>query len=89
MTSGMPVLGHDDMEPLPWPIIVPHAIQAQINHNQSLKRLAERGGLSPCEMLAVLEDRPWQKMDTAEAIGKIGSIIRDNTERLRKEITGD
>jgi len=43
---------------------------AERNHYQSLKRLAERGGLSWCEAAAVVEFRPWFKMDdeAAEAI---------------------
>ena len=42
---------------LSWSIIGPHERQAQINHDQTLQRLAERGGLSPAEALAVLENR--------------------------------
>lgn len=49
---------------LPWEMIAPHEQQAQRNHGgQTLKRLAERGGLSNSEALAVLEDRPWKGMD--------------------------
>lgn len=55
-----PILG----EPLsiPWVAIAPHAAQAQRNHSQTLERLAERGGLSACEAVAVIEDRPWHRM---------------------------
>ncbi len=42
---------------IPWEVIEPHERQAYINHGQSLKRLASRGGLSYREMLAVLRDR--------------------------------
>lgn len=44
---------------VPWAFIAPHARQARANHGQTLERLAERGGLSFCEMLAVVEDRNW------------------------------
>lgn len=47
---------------VPWEKLEPHEAQAQRNHSQSLKRLAERGGLSACEAIAVLEDRPWHRM---------------------------
>lgn len=47
---------------LPWEMITPHAAQAKKNHGQTLERLAERGGLSACEALAVLDDRAWFKM---------------------------
>lgn len=48
---------------IPWRLIEPHGRQALANHSQTLERLAERGGLGPCEALAVLEDRPWRLMD--------------------------
>jgi len=43
---------------IPWDIVTPHEAQAKLNHSQSLETLASRGGLSPEELLAVLEDRP-------------------------------
>lgn len=53
---------------IPWAMIAPHEAQALKNHGgQSLARLAERGGLAPCEALAVLEDRRWYSMDFAVA----------------------
>jgi hypothetical protein len=47
---------------LPWEMILPHDKQARRNHDQTLQRLAERGGLSACEALAVLEDRSWHEL---------------------------
>jgi hypothetical protein len=47
---------------LPWDMIAPHAERAMKNHQQTLERLAERGGLSACEAVAVLDDRPWTRM---------------------------
>jgi len=47
---------------IPWAMLEPHEDQAIKNHSQSLNRLAERGGLSTHEALAVLEDRPWRNM---------------------------
>lgn len=45
-----------------------HEAQAFKNHGgQSLKRLRERGGLSHCEAVAILMDRPWREMNPAEA----------------------
>ena len=34
--------------------------QAHRNHNQSLQRLAERGGLSLREALALMNEKKWQ-----------------------------
>ncbi len=45
---------------VPWAIVAPHEEQARRNHGQSLTRLAERGGLSPAELVAVLTDRSWR-----------------------------
>lgn len=45
---------------IPWAMLdTLHEKQAQKNHGQSLERLAERGGLGPNEMIAVLEYRKW------------------------------
>jgi hypothetical protein len=49
---------------VPWEFLAPHERQALRNHDQSLARLNERGGLSPSEMVRILEDRSWT-MDEA------------------------
>jgi hypothetical protein len=52
---------------VPWQLLAPHESQALRNHSQTLKRLAERGGLAPCEAVAILEDRPWRPMTLQQA----------------------
>jgi len=48
---------------VPWSIVEPHRAQAGSNHGgQTLETLAERGGLSPCELHAVLHDQRWRPM---------------------------
>jgi len=47
-------------------MIEPHAKQAELNHYQSLNRLAERGGLCWSEALAVLSDRKWAPTDPGD-----------------------
>lgn len=47
---------------VPWEFIAPHEAQARRNHDQTLRRLAERGGLSAKEMLAVVTGRNWLQM---------------------------
>lgn len=42
---------------VPWDFIAPHEAQAQRNHDQSLERLAQRGGLSPYEMVMCVRGR--------------------------------
>lgn len=52
---------------VPLALVVAHERQAQRNHGQTVARLKERGGLSWCELAAVLEDRDWHKLDTDAA----------------------
>ena len=52
---------------IPLEMIAAHEPQALSNHWQSIARLAERGGLSADEAVAILEDRRWRKMSIVEA----------------------
>lgn len=45
---------------IPWAMVAPHERQARSNHSQTLTRLAERGGLSARELVAVLTDRRYE-----------------------------
>lgn len=56
---------------VPWEMVSPHEKQADENHSQTLARLAERGGLAPCELIAVLEDRDWRRMTLAECAHRL------------------
>ena len=54
--------------------------QADTNHGQTLSRLAERGGLGPCEAVAIIEKRRWRKMDILSAI----MILKDYVVTVNK-----
>lgn len=56
-------------------MIAPHEEQARRNHDQSLQRLAERGGLTADEALAILEDRRHRDMPIVEANEAICRLI--------------
>lgn len=56
---------------VPWSLLAPHEARAQRTHSQTLERLAERGGLSPSEMAAVIEDREWRPMVHRDAVAVI------------------
>lgn len=62
--------GKDDKTPtdVPWALVVAHERQAYRNHEQTVQRLAERGGLCPSEMVAVFEDRQWGPLPTRVAL---------------------
>lgn len=59
MENNFPILGSNAKEYIKLDIIQPHEKQAIRNHSQTLKRLAERGGLGWIEALCVLEDREY------------------------------
>lgn len=63
------------VETIPFALIAPHERQAQKNHRQTLARLAERGGLSPSEALAVLEDRRRHPIPAAEARKRLAAKV--------------
>lgn len=79
-----PVLRGDDRDEyrrigapqyVPWTLLAPHEARALRNHDQSLETLASRGGLGLCEMVAILEDRRWRKMDQGEALTRLKEHI--------------
>lgn len=59
MRTNFPILRATLLDSIPWAFIAPHERQADRNHGQTLQRLAERGGLSAREAMAVLEDRRY------------------------------
>lgn len=64
-------------EYIPYAVIAPHEQQALRNHMQTLQRLSERGGLSYCEALAVLEDRAWSMLEQDIAKPKVIKHMMD------------
>jgi hypothetical protein len=70
---------------VPWEFMAPHESQCQKNHGQSLKRIAERGGLGASEAWAVvngiryyeIKDEHAQKwFELAERVNREWSIER-------------
>lgn len=61
---------------LPWSTVEPWRERAKQNHDQTLERLNERGGLSPQELWLVAHDLPLR---AAKQIGE-----REAAEWLRK-----
>lgn len=50
-------LGEDYLpRDIPWSVVAPFAQRAVKNHDQTLERLAERGGLSAYELRCLLSD---------------------------------
>lgn len=65
---------------IPWGLLAPHEAQALKNHGQTLERLAQRHGLSFCEALAIIEDRPWKPVKNAWI--KVGKYVTKYWENL-------
>jgi hypothetical protein len=56
---------------VPWEMIEQHEAQAKKNHGQTVQCLAARGGLSACEALAVIEDRPFRGIPEARSHARL------------------
>lgn len=90
-TNAFPVLAYDEYpgapSSVPWGLLDPHEHQARLNHSQSLKRLAERGGLAPDEMVAILTGRPWRdvrKIGKVEAVNELKRLLAEYEAVLAK-----
>lgn len=75
-----PVINHKEQWPgcpasVPWGLLAPHEKQALRNHNQTLTRLAERGGCSPCELVALIEERRHQRMTKEASARRLIELI--------------
>lgn len=65
--KGFPILGQRGAY-VDWQLVADHGGQANTNHGQTVARLAERGGLSWCELFAVLHNQRFQRMDANDAM---------------------
>lgn len=75
---------------IPWKMVEPHDEQSQRNHGrQTLRRLAERGGLSPQEAVAVLEDRDWRRMPAKDACERLVELLTEFQERTDEMSDGE
>ena len=61
---------------IPWAMLEPHNAQAMRNHaGQDLVVLRRRGGLSACEALAILDDRPYRLMDADDSTQELAQRV--------------
>lgn len=80
--AAFPVLGSQGAK-VDWQFVADHGKQAQRNHYQTVERLAQRGGLSWCELAAVIENREYKNMDTNDAIVAVRSAEAEYLAALR------
>jgi hypothetical protein len=74
---------------IPWEAIAPYEGHAQENHQQSLERLAERGGLSPVEAFFVMTGRRWQGERFTDALEREACAFLDKVVRDREEVQAE
>lgn len=61
---------------IPWEMIAPHEAQAKRNHDQTLERLAYRGGLSPREAVAVIQGVPFRDVPEGDAEERLEQLVK-------------
>lgn len=70
---------------IPWAVVASHEVQAVKNHGETLQTLARYGGVSCCELVAILEDRPYRKIDNNRAETRIKRLLYEfNADAIRK-----
>lgn len=83
----MPIMfRHGKLDPIPWAFIAPYEARAKRNHSQTLDRLRERGGLSPCEAVAIVKDLDWEQvkaMSPAEADIELRRMVAEWEQKQR------
>ena len=67
---------------VPWEVMAPHESQCQRNHGQSLKRLAERGGLSSSEAWAVVNGLDLYDVENSIGWAEADRLWRQYAERV-------
>ena len=72
-----PILNDPVIKAIPWVAIAPHEAQAQKNHSQSLSRLSQRGGLSVCEAIAVMQNERVKQFGLTWARAKLMCLVLD------------
>ena len=71
-----PIKNDLEIKSIPWAVLKPHELQALRNHAQGLDRLASKGGVTPCEAVAIIEGRPWHRMPFSEARDTLMGYVR-------------
>lgn len=61
-----PILGTRPQQYIPKGLLMTHKRYAWINHGQSLDQLAQRGGLSWTEALAIISGKLWKDVEHDE-----------------------
>lgn len=74
---------------IPWEAIAPYEGQAKANHDQTLERLAQRGGLDPIEAFFVMTGRNWHNFKMTEELEKEACAFIDKLVHDREQLQAD
>lgn len=72
-----PIRQDDEIKTVPWAMLEEHRAQARANHGgRELEDIAVfKGGLTPCEAVAILEDREWERMTFTGATLRLRELV--------------
>ena len=84
-----PIKNDLEIKEIPWAVLKPHELQALRNHAQGLDRLASKGGVTPCEAVAIIEGRPWHRMPFGEARDTLMGYVRKAMGEMPTDIKRD
>ena len=77
---------------IPWELIEPFREQAMRNHNQSLEKLASRGGLCVVELYYVMHSKKWpgasHTISFEDACAWLDDTLNDKKRRIKSSRTG-
>lgn len=86
MRCGESTMGRDNVE-IEWEPTEADRKRAMANHSQTLERLHERGGMSWCEMVAILADRAWRPMDQSDAKARVYLILQERKDGPKQALS--
>ncbi|MFJ7312567.1 hypothetical protein ACIQVE_07300 [Pseudomonas sp. NPDC098747] len=90
--ENMPVMKGVNIKSVPMHLLMPYERQAVRNHSRSLQRLAERGGMSSCEILGIIRGINWGELkirpdDEAELIKWVEKQSAPSDRRIEPTLT--
>lgn len=88
LCAPYPILGSRPTQYIPRGLLMRHEDQAWKNHGQSLTQLAQRGGLSWAEALAVIEGKDWKNAEHDENTAET-AVRKMSAEFLRENQKGE
>jgi hypothetical protein len=72
---------------VPWSVMLPHNDMCKRNHDQTLQRIAERGGLDPTEAFCVVNDLVYHVAARKFSIEYMTEQWREFAEKVNNPVT--